>query len=134
MLDKARATLDRIGVNDKIRAVLADSGYGGHTNLSTPTEPILLIPTTSGRTRKVTAQPRHPAVAAAAARRANPAGKALYRRRASMVEPVFGQIKQRLGDHLASRSRPAATAEWNLITTSHNLKKLLRWQAHTATT
>lgn len=130
MLTAAQTNLDAAGITDPIRAAVADSGYGGKNNLSQPAGPILLIATSSGRKRTDT-QPRHPAVAAMAKRLATPAGQALYRRRAAMIEPVFGQIKQRLGTWLNYRGLDAVTAEWTLACTTHNLLKYWRTTMHT---
>lgn len=131
MLTATRTNLDTAGIPGPIRAAVADAGYGGKNNLSQPVEPILLIPTSRKRADADTA-PRHPAVAATAKRLATPAGRALYRRRAAMIEPVFGQIKQRLGTWLNYRGLDAVTAEWTLACTTHNLLKYWRATAHNA--
>jgi transposase len=112
-----------------IRGVLADAGYGGRTNLTQPTGVTLLVATSSGRTSTVTGLPRHPAVAAMHERVRSRPGKRLMRRRGSLVEPVFGQIKNHLGNNLQHRGLEAARAEWRLIATSHNLAKY--WRATT---
>jgi hypothetical protein len=52
-------------------------------------------------------------------------GKALYRKRQVMVEPVFAQTKH--NRRIASfqrRGRAAARSEWRLIAATHNLMKL----------
>lgn len=55
-------------------------------------------------------------------------GKALYRQRGRTVEPVFGQIKRRLGyDGLLLRGLRNADGEWKLICAAFNLFKLCRW-------
>ena len=54
-------------------------------------------------------------------------GKAEYRRRKVIVEPVFGQTKEARGFrrfHL--RGRLKVTAEWHLVCAVHNLAKLFR--------
>jgi enoyl-CoA hydratase/carnithine racemase len=52
-------------------------------------------------------------------------GRALYRRRQAMIEPVFGQTKfNRRIDHFQRRGRFAVRAEWRLVTATHNLLKL----------
>jgi transposase len=134
MLKHARDELDQVGVSDRIQALLADSGYGGKTNLSEPAEPILLIATKSGRKKTDTGAPRHPAVARMASRMSTNAGQALFSRRAWMVEPVFGQIKQRLGADLKHRGIDMITSEWRLIAASHNLLKYWRYTTRTAET
>lgn len=134
MLRQAREELDQAGVSDRMRGCVADSGYGGKTNMSQPAEPILLIATGSGRTKTVSGQPRHPTVAKMARRMSTSAGQGLSRRRAWMVEPVFGQIKQRLGPDLKHRGIDMITSEWRLIAASHNLLKYWRHQTLTAET
>jgi transposase len=58
-------------------------------------------------------------------------GRALYRRRMATIEPIFGQTKHnRRADRFKRRGLPAVQAEWQLITATHNLRKL--WQATTA--
>ncbi len=52
-------------------------------------------------------------------------GHALYRKRKSSIEPVFGQIKaNRRLDRFHRRGWAAVRSEWRLIATSHNLLKL----------
>ena len=54
-------------------------------------------------------------------------GEALYRRRAQIVEPVFGQIKDPRGiRRFMRRGLAACQAEWKLIAATHNLLKLFR--------
>ena len=56
---------------------------------------------------------------------ADPANADLYSKRASSIEPVFGNIKGNLGyRRFARRSLPAAHSEWRLMCTVHNLLKL----------
>ena len=51
--------------------------------------------------------------------------RALYRRRKTTVEPVFGQIKFNRGfDRFGRRGRSACRSEWRLFGASHNLLKL----------
>jgi hypothetical protein len=54
-----------------------------------------------------------------------PEGKALYAKRKSTVEPVFGIIKQvmRLRQFLL-RGLQAVQGEWNLVCIAYNLKRL----------
>jgi len=52
-------------------------------------------------------------------------GKAAYRRRKAIVEPVFGQIITRQnGRNLLLRGKDAARAEWRLLAACHNLLKV----------
>lgn len=53
------------------------------------------------------------------------AGKRIYKRRQTTVEPVFGQIKHNRGfRQFFLRGLPNVKAEWSLICTTHNLLKL----------
>jgi hypothetical protein len=55
------------------------------------------------------------------------AGKATYRLRKVIAEPVFGQIKQALGFRRFSlRGLGKAAAEWGIVCLCHNLLKLYR--------
>jgi hypothetical protein len=54
-------------------------------------------------------------------------GKATYRLRKSVVEPVFGQIKEARGFRRFSfRGLAKVAAEWDLVALTHNLLKLFR--------
>jgi hypothetical protein len=55
------------------------------------------------------------------------AGKAIYKMRKAVVEPVFGQIKQVRGlRSLSMRGLEKVTAEWQIICLTHNLLKLFQ--------
>ncbi len=55
------------------------------------------------------------------------AGRALYKMRKAVVEPVFGQIKERRGFRsFLLRGRRKVSAEWKIICLGHNLLKLFR--------
>jgi len=59
------------------------------------------------------------------------AGQTVYKMRKAVVEPVFGQIKERRGLRgFLMRGRDKAAAEWQIICLTHNLLKL--FQARTA--
>ena len=58
---------------------------------------------------------------------ATEAGRALYRRRQAIVEPVIGYIKDVRGfRRFALRGLSRVRAEWQIISTTHNLLKLFR--------
>jgi len=52
------------------------------------------------------------------------AGQADYARRKAIVEPVFGQIATLQGKHVLLRDLDNTRAEWELLATCHNLRKL----------
>ena len=63
-------------------------------------------------------------------RLATPDAAALYRRRMTMIEPIFGHTKaNRRIERFHRRGLDAVRSEWRLIAATHNLHKL-----HTATT
>ena len=52
-------------------------------------------------------------------------GRSVYKMRKAIVEPVFGQIKQvRYFRQFSFRSLAKVSAEWDLMTLTHNLLKL----------
>lgn len=54
-------------------------------------------------------------------------GRATYKKRKQVVEPVFGQIKEARGfRRFLLRGLSNVTAEWNLICLTHNLLKVFR--------
>ncbi|BAC17105.1 transposase, IS4 family [Corynebacterium efficiens YS-314] len=55
-------------------------------------------------------------------------GKAVYGKRKSVIEPVFGQIATRQGKHVVLRGLAAARAEWDLVAGCHNLLKLFSFR------
>lgn len=64
-------------------------------------------------------------------RLASEPGAALYKKRMTMIEPIFGQTKtNRRADRFQRRGLAAVRSEWRLITATHNLLKL--WRASTA--
>jgi hypothetical protein len=75
-------------------------------------------------------QPRtitHPVLLAMAEKLKTKEGRALYRRRASTVEPVFGIIKHVLGfRQFLMRGLNHVAGEWNLVCLAYNLKRLHR--------
>ena len=153
MLDAARAALDLAGVKERIRAAAADAGYSTKTNRDRQRpdgdDPIQLVgvPPLGGKrgTKTATAgqdssaaqscgdhDPRFvkdPSLHRMAKRLTSPAGKRLYARRKTMVEPVFGQIKQRGGTRMQHRGRDKVNTEWKMMTAAHNLLKYWRLTA-----
>lgn len=71
-----------------------------------------------------------PATARMAARLASEEGRAIYRRRKAIVEPVIGWIKHVLGFRQFSvRGEAQTRGEWTLVCLAVNLKRLHRLQA-----
>jgi transposase len=109
---------------------LADTGYASEAGLRELEERGLDACVALGREHKaqraVNAM-RTPATARMALRIRTPEGRAHYRRRKAIPEPVFGWIKQVLGFRSFSlRGFAAASAEWRLMCTALNLKRMHR--------
>jgi transposase len=128
MLD---ATLGNVGAPKR---VLADAGYWSETNNQHLADAQVDAYIATGRLKhneEVPAAPRGriPNDATPKQRMARKlrtkTGRAIYARRKVIPEPVFGQMKtlQRAGQ-LLLRGQQAASAEWMLHATVHNLRKL----------
>lgn len=67
----------------------------------------------------------HPATARMHTRMQSEAGKAHYRRRKTLPEPVFGWIKSAVGiDRFSRRGLDNVKAEWPLICAAMNLRRM----------
>jgi transposase len=133
MVARAEATLRAAGLNAPIGMVVADGGYWNSPAISAVRERGIdvLIPTRDRlRTRPRTLAPRQgPEARRIEAALATPEGRALYRRRQQIVEPVFAHTKVvRRADRFMRRGLAACQAEWRLIAATHNLLKLWRAQ------
>lgn len=135
MLQAARENLDAIDHDEKIKCVLADGGYWNHDDIATArTSTVVVIPTRDPHNTKRRYAPRQGAEADRIDKiLATSAGKRLYRRRAELIEPVFAHTKHTRGiTRFSRRGHAAVRAEWRLITATHNLLKLFRYQPQTA--
>jgi transposase len=136
VLSAAQENLRAAGVARPIGTVLADAGYLSEANLARPDgAPDRLIATMSGRTlreRAAVGPPRGRLAGLAPIERMTrrlltKPGRALYKRRSMMIEPVFGQIKSpRAITTFMRRGHAACQSEWRLITLTHNLLKIWR--------
>ena len=138
MIEKAKEELAAVGVAaEKIKTVLADAGFCSEKNL----EAIpgggaeYLINTVGGHDRRtaLAASPRgRPPKDLTRRQRMDrrlqtKTGKALYKKRGILVEPVFGMIKSVRGfERFVRRGLTACSNEWKLICATHNLLKLWR--------
>jgi transposase len=136
MLDAARANLQAIGHEHKIKCVLADGGYWNHDAIATARQStVVVIPTSDPHHKGPRKKAPHQGPEADRINKilATGAGKRLYRRRAELVEPVFAHTKHtRRITRFSRRGHTAVRAEWRLIATTHNLLKLFRYQPQTA--
>jgi transposase len=131
IVDAAQRELEQAGVSDTPTVLLADAGYWHQRQMENIIDRGIqvLIPPDAGN-RKGT-RPGWDGGAYAHMRRvlSTDFGRALYRRRQAMIEPVFGHTKFNRGiDRFQRRGRSAARSEWRLITATHNLLKLHRHQ------
>jgi transposase len=136
MVTAARENLATIDHDAKIKCVLADGGYWNHDDITTvrQTNTTVVIPTCDPHRKHRNRPPRQgPQADRITKILATRAGRRLYRRRAAIVEPVFAHTKHTRGITRFSRpGKQAVEAEWQLITATHNLLKLFRYQPQTA--
>ena len=132
------ALVDAIEANTgrRPRKLLADAGYASDDNLAHLEARGIDAYVATGRGKHGVPAPAAPRgrIPAGLTRRERMArklttkrGRAEYRRRKAIVEPVFGQVKEARGFrrfHL--RGRAKVTAEWHLVCAVHNLGKLFR--------
>ena len=138
MVEQSQENLEAAGVQDKIGAFDADTGYFSAGNVSYLVEEkidpyiaterlkhhekIPLVP--KGRPPKdLTAKQRM------ARKLRTKKGRETYAKRKGMIEPVFGQIKQARGfRQFLLRGMDKMRGEWRLVCMTHNLLKLFRSQ------
>ncbi len=123
------------GANNGINTILFDAGYLSDDNLTAPGPP-RLIALGKYRDQDRDAQ-QHPAdgdpadtdtpIEQMRHRLRTPAGRQTYQRRAAIVEPVIGHLKDRTGLRTFSRrGLTAATSELHLAAATTNLVRLHR--------
>ena len=131
MVHAARHELAAVGANGP-ETVLADAGYWTNHDIQQLTEhglTVLVPPDAHSRTEPLPAK-RGGHYQRMRDRLAAPDGAALYRRRMTMIEPIFGHTKaNRRIERFQRRGLNAVRAEWRLIAATHHLLKL-----HTAAT
>ena len=109
--------------------VLADAGYRGDATFQALEACQITAYISLGRegTPATTPHPAHEATQRMAARLASDRGRARYRRRKAIVEPVIGWIKEVLGFRRFSlRGEAKARGEWNVVCLAVNLKRFHR--------
>jgi hypothetical protein len=109
--------------------VVADAGYWHLDQMNEITgEGIpVLVPPDSSRRKNTNPRPGWNGGAYAFMRSvlATERGGDLYKQRAQLIEPIFGNTKHNRGFiRFARRGRSAARTEWRLIAATHNLLKL----------
>jgi transposase len=127
MVEATEAELERAGVADKPELALADAGYWHQKQMESVVGRGIQVLIPPDSKRREGARPGWDGGYYAFMRRvlATERGGDLYRRRQTMIEPVFGHTKfNRRFDRFRRRGRSAARGEWRLITATHNLLKL----------
>jgi hypothetical protein len=136
-LDQLADNLDAIDAElPDAAAMIADAGYFSEDNIRITTQHGLDPHIATGRFKHT--EPPPPAPTGPIAKDATPKqkmahklateqGRAVYSRRKTIVEPVFGQM-QTVQDarQLLLRGKPAARAQWRFHCAIHNLLKLHR--------
>jgi transposase len=136
-LDQLAANLEAIGAElTKDATLAADAGYFSEDNVRISAEHGLDPHIATGRFKHTEPPPppprgRIPSNATAKQRMARKlrtkTGRAIYARRKTIVEPVFGQIETvQDGRRLLLRGEHAARAQWRFTCAVHNLLKLHR--------
>lgn len=123
---QAAKNLARIGLEEQMQQVLADTGYWNGPQIAELEARGLRVLVPPPR-RKDRGQLAHPVVFEMQSTMAEPETKLAYRRRQQIIEPVFAHIRYHRGiTRLLRRGKHAVQAEIDLIATTHNLLKLYR--------
>jgi transposase len=135
LIDQACTQLNAAGISEQPGLVLADAGYwnGPHINeLAARGIPALVPPDADTRTQPSRLRRGgHFDFMRSVLSRDD--GRALYKQRQAIIEPVFAHTKiNRKADRFQRRGLAACKAEWRLITATHNLLKLWRTGLATA--
>jgi transposase len=120
----------------RIREVLADSGYCSEENLRKAAKKKVDLYVATGKQKHNQPAPQSPCgripksatlVERMKRKLMTRAGRAIYARRKIIVEPVFGQIKQAQGfRQFLLRGVEKVRSEWALVCATHNVLKLHR--------
>jgi hypothetical protein len=137
MLEQVKTNMGR-----KPERASADAGYWSEANATDPAVADIDLHVATGRIKHgevietVTGPPPQNSTAkqAMAHKLRTEAGRSVYKMRKAVVEPVFGQIKERRGFRRFSlRGLTNVRAEWKLVCATSNLLKLFRYGALPAT-
>jgi transposase len=136
MMAATQDNLITAGVDEQIGTMLFDAGYCSEDNLCASGPDRLIATTKSWKLRAqakqqgfLTGPPPAGATAVEAMehRLQTADGSALYAKRSTTVEPLFGQHKDGRGfRRFVRRGLSAVDAEWQLINATHNLLKMFR--------
>ena len=140
MLKTLERSLEAAGIDERPKIALADAGYWSEANVTTCSRPdgleLLIATTKDWKQRKLLREqgcPRGRIPGGLSTRDRmerkllTKRGRAIYRMRGVLVEPVFGQVKEGQGfRRFMRRGFEAAASEAALVATTHNLLKLWR--------
>jgi transposase len=130
LLARASAVVAAAGITGRIKKALWDAGYASDANFTADCQAELYVALTresrqTGRsTEGYAPAAMMPSWEQMAARLDTAEGKALYKQRAGIIEPVFAQLFARLGRHLNYRGTKV-DLELHLWAVSHNLLKAI---------
>jgi transposase len=129
LAERTLAELERAGI-DPPAVLLADAGYWNGPQIESLRKAgidALVAPDSQVKRGPPAHRPAAPLAAELRARLDSDEGRALYRKRQRIIEPIFGQTKANRGiDRFLCRGLGACRAEWSLITATHNLLKAWR--------
>jgi transposase len=138
MVEQMRENLAAAGVAEKVREMVADSGFYSEANVEYLEGEEIDPYIATERLRHHEQMPAAPrgrcprgmtAKQRMARKLRTKRGRQSYARRKAMVEPVFGQVKQGRGfRQFLMRGLRKMRAEWRLVGLTHNLLKLWRHQ------
>jgi len=129
LLDHGAANLAAAGIAEPIGAAAFDAGYASRDNFTAPCQADLYVAVTRASVQAgkpgAAAPSGQPGWQAMAAKLDTPEGRAIYRQRKAIIEPVFAQLLARFGRHLNYRGDMVA-AEIHLWAAVHNMLKAIR--------
>jgi len=132
MLEATRHTLKTAGIDERSREVVADTGYWNKEAIAkgtTERTEFFLSPfrKARGRKRKDGAEPKKKPPTPFGEKMHSDQAREILKRRGTIEEGVFGQIKTVQGaTRFMRRGLSACASEWKLICTAHNFLKLWR--------
>jgi transposase len=136
MIEATDASLEDAGIAERPEKLLADAGYASEENFAAldGEDPDCYVATRNMKNNPTPRTGRCGPLKADATlvgtmdrKVSTKKGRALYKHRQQIIEPVFGQIKDvRNIRQFMRRGKAAADSEWKLICGTHNLLKLYR--------
>ena len=136
MIEATDRSLDDAGITERPEKMLADAGYASEDNLARldDDDPDCYIAT---RNMNKNPEPRNgrrgplrtdaTLVEKMDRKVSTELGRAIYKQRQHIIEPVFGQTKDaRAARRFMRRGKAAAQSEWKLLMGTHNLLKIYR--------